>query len=233
MLTTKWMLFDFGGCLDSDGIHSRVLFFEQFKKHGLLTSSEDLYHFQHAYSYSDRKVIEEGLIKDAGLFNMNLTMCSLIATQLLNDQIRHETHPSASQIVERIAQAITETQAYYLARNKRILFELQKKFHLGVISNFSGNLEKILEDFALADSFEFIIDSYHAGVEKPQPAIFSLALEKCGEAASNVCFVGDNPERDITPARRLGMKTVLISDKVVHTVADYNINCLTELLSLT
>lgn len=223
MLKTKWILFDFGGCLDSDGIHSRVLFYEQFKKHGLFNSPEDLYNFQHAYTYADRKIVEEGLMKDAGLSVMNKTMCSMIAGKLKADETK----------AERVAMAVTETQAYYLSRNKKVLRELEPNYKLGIISNFCGNLEKVLLEFDLLSHFTFVIDSYHAGVEKPNPAIFKMALEKCEERPENICFIGDNPERDITPARKIGMRTILISDKVTNTVADYNINNLEELLKLT
>lgn len=223
MLKTKWILFDFGGCLDSDGVHSRCLFFNQFKKHGLLNGPEDLYNFQHAYTYSDRKVIDEGLIKKADLCTMNRLMCTLIAGKLKADEKK----------VDRVAMAITETQAYYLSRNSKILEMLKKNHQLGIISNFSGNLETVLKEFSLNEYFDFVIDSFHVGLEKPNPAIFQLAIERCRERPENICFIGDNPERDIAPARKLGMKTVLISESVMNTVADYNINSLEEILRLT
>jgi putative hydrolase of the HAD superfamily len=223
MLKTKWILFDFGGCLDSDGIHSRVLFFEQFKKHGLLSGPEDLYNFQHAYTWSDKKIMDEGLIQNSNLSAMNRITCSLIAKKLKADEAK----------AERVAMAVTETQAYYLSRNKKVLTHLQAVYKLGIISNFSGNLEKVLDEFDIHTHFNFVIDSFHMGVEKPNPAIFQLAIEKCQEKPENICFIGDNPERDITPARKLGMKTILISDKVTSTVADYNIVCLEDLLKLT
>lgn len=223
MLKTKWILFDFGGCLDSDGIHSRVLFYEQFKKHGLFNSPEDLYNFQHAYTYADRKIVDEGLMKNAGLSAMNKMMCSMIAKKLKADETK----------AERVAMAVTETQAYYLSRNKKVLMDLEPNFKLGIISNFCGNLEKVLEEFNLLSHFDFVIDSFHVGVEKPNPEIFRIALDRCEEKPENICFIGDNPERDITPARKIGMKTILISDKVTNTVADYNINNLEELLKLT
>lgn len=223
MLKTKWILFDFGGCLDSDGLHSRCLFFNQFKKHGMLNTSEDLYNFQHAYTYSDRKVIDEGLIQDADLSTMNRVMCSLITKKLRSDESK----------IEQVAMAITETQAYYLTRNKQILEKLQMNFQLGIISNFSGNLVTVLREFSLAEHFNFVLDSFHIGVEKPNPAIFKLAISRCDDYPENICFIGDNPERDIAPAKKLGMKTVLISESFVNTVADYNINTLEDILKLT
>lgn len=223
MLKTKWILFDFGGCLDSDGVHSRCLFFNEFKKHGLLNSSEDLYNFQHAYSYSDRKVVDEGLIKNANLSTMNKILCRLIAYKLKCDEKK----------AEQVAMAITETQAFFLTRNKIILEKLKPDYRLGIISNFSGNLTTVLEEFSLNDNFNFVIDSFYVGVEKPNPEIFKMAINQCEENPENICFIGDNPERDIAPAKKLGMKTILISESVVNTVADYNIKTLDEIFRIT
>lgn len=223
MLKTKWILFDFGGCLDSDGIHSRVLFFDQFKKSGFLNDPEDLYHFQQAYSFSDRKIVDEGLVVNADLFSMNHTLCSLIAKQL----------KIPPQNAERVAHEITKKQSVYLLRNKELLTKLRRKFRLGVISNFSGNLINILKDYSLDENFEFVLDSFHAGIEKPNPAIFRMAIDLCDDLPDNICFVGDNPERDISPAKKMGLKTVLISEKFINTVADYNISNLEDLLKIT
>jgi putative hydrolase of the HAD superfamily len=223
MLRTKWILFDFGGCLDSDGVHSRCLFFNQFKKHGLLNTPEDLYNFQHAYSYSDQKVVEEGLIQKADLSTMNRIMCKLIAYKLKGDEAK----------AEQVAMSITETQAFYLTRNKKVLDKLRPYYNLGIISNFSGNLTTVLEEFSLNENFNFVLDSFHVGVEKPNPEIFKMAIQHCEDSPENICFIGDNPERDIAPAKRLGMKTVLISESVVNTVADFNINSLEDILKIT
>ena len=189
----------------------------------MLNSPEDLYNFQHAYTYSDRKVTDEGLIKDADLSTMNRLMCTLIAKKLKTDESKAPL----------VAMAITETQSFYLERNRKILEKLRSKYQLGIISNFSGNLVTVLKEFSLDEHFNFVIDSFHVGVEKPNPAIFRIAIDRCSEDPENICFIGDNPERDIAPAKKLGMKTVLISESVVNTVADFNINSLEEILKIT
>lgn len=224
MMQVKWILFDFGGCLDSDGIHSRTLFLSQFSKYNLINSAEDYTRFHDAYSYSDRIVIENSLIVDSTLLEMNDRMCFYIAQKL---------NIADTSKVSEVAKAITEIQSIYLRRNKKILEQLNGQYQLGVISNFSGNLTTILDEFSLISHFSFVLDSYHVGASKPNPAIFNLAIEKCSSSSKEICFVGDNIERDIVPANALGMKTILISPTRKKCKADYTLTSLEELLVLT
>jgi putative hydrolase of the HAD superfamily len=220
-IKVKWLLFDFGGCLDSDGVHSRKLFYEQFRKFNL-TCDSNL--FQEAYTYSDSKVISESLIVKSNLFEMNDKMCHYIAEKLNIDNITG---------VHEVANSISDIQILYLKRNKNILEKLSKNYHLGIISNFSGNLNIILEEFSLSAYFLFVLDSYHVGFSKPNPEIFKLAMKKCNIEPSEICFVGDNVERDIMPAKNLGIKTVLISSTLSTSDADYTISTLEDLPMLT
>jgi len=45
------------------------------------------------------------------------------------------------------------------------------------------------------------------GLKKPDPKLFGLALERLKLPAESVAFVGDSFERDILPAKALGMQT--------------------------
>ena len=57
--------------------------------------------------------------------------------------------------------------------------------------------------------FELVIDSSHAGVRKPDPRIFQLALDALEVTAGESVFVDDHPG-NIAAAEQLGMKTVLV-----------------------
>ena len=77
-----------------------------------------------------------------------------------------------------------------------------------MVSNFYGNVRVICEEAGLAQSLSLILDSDRIGVSKPDPAIFLSALQKLDLPSSEVVFVGDSYERDMIPARKLGLKTV-------------------------
>jgi HAD superfamily hydrolase (TIGR02253 family) len=62
----------------------------------------------------------------------------------------------------------------------------------------------------IADFFDVIVTSDDAGGRlKPDPAPYRLALKKLGLRPEEVVFVGDNPNRDILGASKLGIRTVL------------------------
>ena len=55
-----------------------------------------------------------------------------------------------------------------------------------------------------------MIASAEAGISKPDPRIFTLALERAECPAEEAVMIGDRLDNDIVPAKRLGMKTVWI-----------------------
>jgi putative hydrolase of the HAD superfamily len=81
---------------------------------------------------------------------------------------------------------------------------------LGVISNFEEWLERLLVELRVADLFDLQVISGIEGVEKPDTAIFRIALERAGMEAAGCVYVGDNPIFDTTPAEAVGMRGVLI-----------------------
>jgi FMN phosphatase YigB (HAD superfamily) len=54
------------------------------------------------------------------------------------------------------------------------------------------------------------IASAEVGLEKPDPAIFDLALREAGCGASDAVMIGDRLDNGIRPARILGWKTVRV-----------------------
>jgi putative hydrolase of the HAD superfamily len=91
---------------------------------------------------------------------------------------------------------------------------------LGVISNYEAWLEDLLVDLRLAPMLPIRVVSGIEGVEKPDPAIFLLALERVGLSAAEVVYVGDVPDFDYDPAAALGMFPVLIDRRERHTGFD-------------
>lgn len=104
---------------------------------------------------------------------------------------------------------------------------------LGVVSNADGRVEAQLEGFGLRHHFEVVIDSQLAGVAKPAPRIFELALGALGLPAADALYVGDIPEVDGAGARAAGMSAVLYDRWDVHAAACFpRIASLPALLAL-
>ena len=64
---------------------------------------------------------------------------------------------------------------------------------------------------------------------KPSPLIFQKALAQFGSDLP-VLFIGDSLERDIIPAKALGLSTVWIAPEgAAHAAADYVVQSITDL----
>ena len=110
---------------------------------------------------------------------------------------------------------------------------------LGILSNTFVNahsLEKHLKQLGLLDFFMVRMYSYEFDFRKPDTRIFKIAAERIGEAAENILYVGDDINRDIKPALKVGMKPVL---KAAYTNAGkttpdgaWKINQISELPAL-
>jgi putative hydrolase of the HAD superfamily len=87
---------------------------------------------------------------------------------------------------------------------------------LGIISNFEAWLEDLLDRLGVKASFPVRVISGIEGIEKPDPRIYLLALERAGVEASQAAYIGDNPEFDVDPPSALGMFSVLIDRRGRH-----------------
>ena len=89
-----------------------------------------------------------------------------------------------------------------------------KGFTLGVISNFDPRLSATLENARIRHYFNFVITSYEAGFEKPNPNIFKVAMElsNINDLKSEECLhVGDSHSLDYEGAENAGWNAVLVS----------------------
>jgi len=79
-----------------------------------------------------------------------------------------------------------------------------------VISNSNGTVADILASLGLATDLEFIIDSSKVGVEKPDPRIFHIALERARLEPAEAVYVGDLYSIDVLGARAAGLHAILM-----------------------
>jgi putative hydrolase of the HAD superfamily len=91
---------------------------------------------------------------------------------------------------------------------------------LGVVSNSDGKVDAALAAAGLRPYFEVVVDSTLAGVEKPDPRIFDVALEAMGIDAGDAVYVGDVYEVDVVGARRAGLQPVLLDPNGFHSGRD-------------
>ncbi|MCX6709639.1 MAG: HAD family hydrolase [Candidatus Woesearchaeota archaeon] len=94
---------------------------------------------------------------------------------------------------------------------KKFLIELKSKGKkIGIFSNDKSiGLNSALESCGIKKYFDYIETSEEFRREKPDPAVFRRIEKKMGVARKKIVYVGDDPKRDIIPAKRFGMSAVL------------------------
>lgn len=109
---------------------------------------------------------------------------------------------------------ITKKQKLYLFDDSReVIIRLKKEgYKVAIISNIyslSGELaKKELKDFLAL--FDFIAFSYEFGISKPNLNIFNVTLDKLNVKPEEAVMVGNKIDKDIAPAKELGMRAILI-----------------------
>ena len=89
-----------------------------------------------------------------------------------------------------------------------------------VVSNANGRLHLVMQRLGLARFFDVMLDSQLEGVEKPDPRLFAIALERAGARAETTLHVGDFYWIDVQGARAAGLQAVLLDSDGLYPEAD-------------
>ena len=79
---------------------------------------------------------------------------------------------------------------------------------LGIISNFDSRIYAVLEALELKHYFDTVTISTEAGAAKPDPLIFTTALQKHGCQPQTAWHVGDSRKDDIQGAKAAGLRGI-------------------------
>ncbi len=111
--------------------------------------------------------------------------------------------------LDRVSSFYLETlsgQSQLLPGALELVQELAKRFPLALITNGIASVQN--QRFAaspITPYFRSIIISEEVGIAKPDPRIFTPALEAIGVAPGEVLYVGDSVSSDMAAARNAGM----------------------------
>jgi HAD superfamily hydrolase (TIGR01549 family) len=190
------VLFDMGGTLDGDGLHWLDRFAAAYRGAGLPLPFETL---RAAFDAAEQRAATDGEIASAGLHAM--------VTQHVSWQFAHLGLGGDERRSE-VAAAFEQPMRELAAGHRAMLSELTARgLRVGVVSNGCGNVRTLCEDLGYASALSVVIDSRRAGVAKPDPRIYELAAEALGLPAAAIMMVGDSYERDVVPAKAIGMQT--------------------------
>lgn len=108
------------------------------------------------------------------------------------------------------------------------LRELQRRgLVLGLISNGAPTQHVKIDVMGLRAFFSVVIVSDDVGIKKPDRRIFEMALDGLGLGASEVVFVGDNPELDIAGATGAGIRAIWLKCRE-EKPPDKDVECITS-----
>jgi putative hydrolase of the HAD superfamily len=126
--------------------------------------------------------------------------------------------PSGDGLRDTLYEAFTDRANYELFDDVRPMLErlVSEGYALGLISNFEAWLDDLLADLGVRETFTVRVISGIEGVEKPDPRIYRLALQRAGVDAAEAAYVGDDPRFDVDPPAALGMFPVLIDRRERH-----------------
>ncbi len=220
------ILFDFGGTIDTDGVHWSEKYWELYERFWVGVSKTD---FERSFVESEKRL------------NANPEVAQMTFYQTIREQLTIQfgilgldnRNSVLTSMLDECYGEVSET----ILRARGLLKQLQTKYRLAVVSNFYGNLELVCKEFDLYRLFDAIVDSAVVGIRKPDPEVFNIALNTLGVVASDSFVVGDSYERDIVPGKQLGCKTIWLKGKswaspVSTEAADYTVGKLDGIKSI-
>ncbi|MGI8437790.1 MAG: HAD family hydrolase [Chthoniobacterales bacterium] len=189
------LLFDLGGTLDGEG-HWLERFLTLYRRFGVELPRETI---RDAFDEAERRAAVDEQISSARFDEMVAmhVRWQLERLGLTNDDLARDL----------IAGFTTSARAA-ARENARLLATLTDRgFALGVVSNGCGNVDNLCADFGYTPYLSLIVDSRRIGISKPDPAIYQYAADIMNHAPEVTMMIGDSFERDVVPAKKVGMKT--------------------------
>jgi FMN phosphatase YigB (HAD superfamily) len=197
------ILFDMGGTLDGDGQPWLDRFAGLYEEAGAKLPREIV---RAAFDHAERCMAADASMAVSHLDEMidrhlGWQLDRLCVTGSIADSQRRDLEAWM------LPRFIAPIRAAGIA-NAPLLADLKAQgFQLGVVSNACGNVDRLCDDLGYSRYLSFVIDSHRVGIAKPDPAIYRLAVDRLGLPPAVIMMVGDSFERDMVPAKAIGMTT--------------------------
>ncbi len=222
-------LFDFGGTVDTNGVHWSEKFWEVYQRFGVPL---DKSRYERAYVAAEQKMGGGAIAPGDGLL---ATLTAQVLFQFAEArQGDSGNHDLPDTLARRIAESCRDDVLATIDRVRPVLIACSRAFPLALVSNFYGNLESVCAELALRSCFTVIADSAVLGMRKPAREIFSWTLGQLGVPAPEAAVIGDSYDNDIVPGKMLGCTTVWLrgrswKEEKDFSMADHIIGSLEEL----
>ncbi|HEY3252191.1 MAG TPA: HAD family hydrolase [Ignavibacteria bacterium] len=102
-----------------------------------------------------------------------------------------------------------------------LLKEIKKQYKTGIVTNnLIEEQTRKLKECEIEHLVDVMVTSEEAGVVKPDPLIFNMALERLDCSVSDVIMIGDSWEVDIMGAHKLGMRCIWVNTYNEYRICD-------------
>lgn len=201
----KGIIFDYGGTLDTNGVHWFHIFHQVYAEYFPQVDEKQL---REAYVYAERYLATHRIIEPTDDFLAMLEKkVTIQLSQLTIGNSEMYQSLQHSQLSVKIASRCDELVRKNLEHSRKVLDTLSARYPLVLVSNFYGNIHSVLRSYGLENYFKEIVESAVVGIRKPNPQIFSLGITALGLHANEVLVIGDSYSKDIVPAHSLGCHT--------------------------
>lgn len=207
MSTIKGVIFDYGGTIDTNGIHWGEVIAEQYRLAGV-EINRDLY--RNAYVHGERSLAKAPIITPEDTFHTLLRKKIAIQFEHLRELTQSQQFTPG--LADRIADGCYNKVKGTLATSRAIVEQLSKQYPMVLVTNFYGNMPVVLKEFGLAGYFNSIVESSIVGIRKPDPALFALGVNALQLPAEEIVVIGDSYRKDIYPSLTLGCKTIWLKN---------------------
>jgi len=201
----KGIIFDYGGTLDTNGVHWSEVIWEMMQKEQIAVTKEQ---FRESYVYAERELARQPLIKPEHDFMDVLRIKIDIETlYLLEHHLWQVGELTRRACTEHVTLRCYQRAVEQMKVSREVLKTIASQYPMVLVSNFYGNIHTVLQDFQLT-CFQDVIESSVVGVRKPDPAIYRMGVETLGFRPEEVVVVGDSFTKDIIPAHQIGCQTI-------------------------
>ncbi len=198
----KGILIDFGGTIDSDGIH----WFNAFSDAYAIVADIPKELLWNAYVHTERTLGRNPIIQPTDTFCKTLQTKIALQTEYL--QTKGITITAQDAILDTCYNKVVK---HISTVSKPVLERLSAQYPMVLVTNFYGNMHTVLQEFGLSNLFKDVVESSVVGVRKPDPQIFRLGVQALGLEPQETVMIGDSPDKDILPAQSIGCQTIQIT----------------------
>lgn len=149
-----------------------------------------------------------------------------------NDEMVNLAHEIGAEFLR-----LTNKHFSVLPGASEVVKALAKEYPLTIISNGFKEVQYYkFEHSGLAPYFTHTIISEEVGINKPQPGIFEIALERNGIKADEAVMIGDSYSSDIAGAKAAGIDQIWVRNEgtkeLTNERATYIVSNVSEILKI-